>query len=341
MQDLALAIRQYAEEAAEPFSRRELTAAAARLSRDYQERSCRRDGDPFIHTSLDAAAYGVMRMPATLGACGAAMAWVRDLLPEDAMPATLLDVGAGTGAGTLAACSLFPLRTACCLETNPCMRTYGEMMTRRAAGEQLVDTEITWETWDLLSEKALPAGADLVVASYVLNELGEADALQAARRLYEASGRVLLLVETGTPAGFRLLRGIREAMTARGAHVLAPCPHDRTCPMAGDDWCHFAVRVARGRLAKALKGGDAPFEDEKFAFLALTKERYPAPSARVLRHPLTAPGQITLKLCTRAGTSEERTVRKREGDAFRQARKLRWGDLWELPDRESGGKGEP
>ena len=95
--------------------------------------------------------------------------------------------------------------------------------------------------------------------------------------------------------------------------------------MAGEDWCHFAVRVQRSRLHKALKGGEAPYEDEKFAYLALTKMPPKAPcGARVLRHPQIAPGRIGVTVCE-GGAIAERTFTKKDTQ-WRQVRKIAAGD---------------
>ena len=95
--------------------------------------------------------------------------------------------------------------------------------------------------------------------------------------------------------------------------------------MAGDDWCHFAVRVQRTKLHKALKGGEAPYEDEKFCYLALTREEPKAAcNARVLRHPLIAPGKITLTLCEN-GEKKLPAVTKKD-PLWKRARKIGAGD---------------
>ena len=95
--------------------------------------------------------------------------------------------------------------------------------------------------------------------------------------------------------------------------------------MTGEDWCHFSVRVQRTRLHKALKGGDAPYEDEKYCYLALTKERpETACSARVLRHPLIAPGRITLTVCE-TGEKKNRVVTKKD-PLWKRARKIGAGE---------------
>ena len=95
--------------------------------------------------------------------------------------------------------------------------------------------------------------------------------------------------------------------------------------MAEGDWCHFAVRVQRTKLHKQLKGGDVPYEDEKYAYLALTRQQ-PAAScaARVLRHPLIAPGKITLTLCE-GGEKKLRAVTKKD-PLWKRARKIGAGD---------------
>ena len=95
--------------------------------------------------------------------------------------------------------------------------------------------------------------------------------------------------------------------------------------MAGNDWCHFAVRVQRTKLHKQLKGGDAPYEDEKFCYLALMKTPPSEPcAARVLRHPLIAPGKITLTLCE--GNEKKTRIVTKKDLLWKQARKTGAGD---------------
>ena len=115
-------------------------------------------------------------------------------------------------------------------------------------------------------------------------------------------------------------------LLARGAHIAAPCPAGTgDCPMAGEDWCHFTVRVQRTQLHRALKGGDAPYEDEKFCYLAATRG---APgntcALRVLRHPQIAPGRIGVTLCE-GGAIAERTFTKKDAQ-WKRVRKIAAGD---------------
>jgi len=114
------------------------------------------------------------------------------------------------------------------------------------------------------------------------------------------------------------LRRAKEILTRLGGQVIAPCPGNGKCPLPAEDWCHFTARVSRSRLHKQLKGGDAPYEDEKFSFLAVAKEPGSPAQARVLRHPMKNPGYIGLRLCTEEGVVDTTNV----GAIFRSAAAL-------------------
>ena len=201
------------------------------------------------------------------------------------------------------------------------MREVGQTLMR-AGGEALRDAR--WAEADLTAPEPLPR-ADLVIEGYMLGELAEGERLAVARRLWDASAQLLLLIEPGTPQGFANLAAVRRALVEAGAQVAAPCPAGSAqCPMAAGDWCHFAVRVQRTRLHKALKGGQAPYEDEKYAYLALTRQSAQPCAARVLRHPQIAPGRITLTLCE-GGERRERVVTKKD-PLWKRARKIGAGD---------------
>lgn len=178
------------------------------------------------------------------------------------------------------------------------MRTVGEKLTHQACGVQP-----RWDACDLTTGSAALPQAELVCEGYMLGELEAGMRLSVAEKLWNACGQMLVLIEPGTPQGFANLRAVRERLTAMGAYVAAPCPQGSVdCPMTGENWCHFAVRVQRTRLHKALKGGDAPFEDEKFSYLVLTRqEPKHVCRMRVLRHAQIAPGRITVPVCGEAG----------------------------------------
>jgi len=296
----------------------QLALDAKTISENYRLRTG--EGRRLLSRESEAAAYAAARMPATFAAAYEAIA--QSLEASGLAPRTLMDCGAGTGAATWAAATLLDLEKITCLEREDAMRSVGSRLMHAGTGA-LADA--AWASCDLTDKSALPR-ADLVVEGYMLGELSEDMRLSVAKKLWDACGQMLVLIEPGTPQGFRNLAAVRAHLESIGAHVAAPCPAGtKGCPMEEGDWCHFSVRVQRTRLHKALKGGDAPYEDEKYAYLALTREAPKAAcSARVLRHPLIAPGRITLTLCE-AGEKKLRIVTKKDA-LWKRARKIGAGE---------------
>lgn len=295
-----------------------LARDARAISEAYRTRTG--EGNRLLTRPNEAAAYAASRMPATYAAARAALEQALDASGLE--PRSLLDCGAGTGAVGWAADGLLTLEHVTCLEREDAMRQAGSALMR-AGSAALAHAD--WRAWDLTAETPLPR-ADLVCEGYMLGELAEEKRLPAARRLWDAAVQMLLFIEPGTPQGFRNLAAVRRELAGEGAYVAAPCPFAAAgCPMEGDDWCHFAVRVQRTRLHKVLKGGDAPYEDEKFCYLALTREEPAHPcAARVLRHPQIAPGRITLTLCE-GGQKAQRVITKKD-PLWKRARKTGVGE---------------
>jgi ribosomal protein RSM22 (predicted rRNA methylase) len=140
---------------------------------------------------------------------------------------------------------------------------------------------------------------------------------------------LLALVEPGTPAGYARILAARTALIEAGATILAPCPHDAACPLVGEDWCHFSVRLPRSRDHRLAKDAVVPFEDERFAYLLAARPGIAAAprQPRVLAPPRTAKPGIALKLCGLDGQVEQRLVPKRDKPAYAVARRLGWGNV--------------
>lgn len=288
---------------------------------------------PILSSATAAAAYAAYRMPATVAAIGAAVRQVRLVLPGWA-PHRLLDLGAGTGAVAWAVAGELPtVADLLLLDQSPSAIAVGRAVL--AAGALL--PAATWKQWEL-DEVPDPSHADLVTVAYVLGEL---DLAQQHRMvdLAARSGAVVVLVEPGTPAGYRRILAARAQLLSGGLSVIAPCPHQRACPLAADgrDWCHFAQRVDRSPLQRRLKGADRSFEDEKFSFVAASRLAESEPTgARVLRRPRRRKGLVSLHLCLDTGEAQERLVSRRQGAVYRDAVDTEWGDAW-----PPGGTGWP
>jgi ribosomal protein RSM22 (predicted rRNA methylase) len=144
---------------------------------------------------------------------------------------------------------------------------------------------------------------------------------------WAATTAALVVVEPGTPDGYRRVLAARDLLISVGGFVVAPCPHSLACPLAesAGDWCHFAVRVARSRAHRVAKDAQLGHEDEKFAYVAVARRPVDPGPPRVLRHPVMRPGHVLLDLCTHDGRRSE-TVAKSRGAAYRAARKASWGE---------------
>jgi ribosomal protein RSM22 (predicted rRNA methylase) len=155
-----------------------------------------------------------------------------------------------------------------------------------------------------------------------------ADAANLIAAAWEATRKVLCVIEPGTPAGFGRIRSLRNELLQRGGHMVAPCPHAAECPMTGDDWCHFAARVERSSIHRRVKGGTLGFEDEKYSYVVVSKAPVVPAPARIIRHPQHRAGYVELRLCTTDGLRDATVSRKHKSE-FRPAKKSGWGGVWD------------
>jgi ribosomal protein RSM22 (predicted rRNA methylase) len=274
-----------------------------------------------ISSETDALAYALARMPATYAAVIASLNALREVRPDFA-PQNLLDVGAGPGTASWAAAAAFAsLQDFALLDANPALRALA--LELAGGSERLRD--IAYQRGEARVALADASAADLVVASYMIGEIGEGERTALTELMWAKTRDTLLVVEPGTPAGYARIIALRGQLIASGAHVAAPCPHDGECPLRQPDWCHFTQRLPRLRAHREIKNAELPFEDEKFAYLALTRTPATRHPARVLAQPVVSKVEVTAKLCTPDGLVIARTPRRAKAD-YARARRWRWGD---------------
>ncbi|MFC3165229.1 small ribosomal subunit Rsm22 family protein [Ciceribacter thiooxidans] len=330
--ELPAVLRRAVDEALEGEPLDRLTRASQTLSDRYRREV--RDGRFHIDGTLAAKAYLATRLPATFAAVRAALDMVAEASPSF-VPKTLLDVGAGPGTALWAAADCWPeLRQATIVEASASIRAVGETLARSST----VDS--TWLAGDVTAALPVQAPADLVTLAYVLDEIAETAVAAVTEKLWMLTGQTLVIVEPGTPAGWRRIQIARDTLIRTGGHLVAPCPHATPCAITGSDWCHFSRRVARSRLHRLAKQADVPWEDEKYIFIAASRMPAEPPPARILAPPRVASGLVRLKLCRSDGAIGELTVSRRDGDLFREARRADWGDGFHLPPVEIGPEGD-
>lgn len=268
-------------------------------------------------------AYLVTRLPATYQAIHTVLSELA--LRDPALVLTsLLDVGAGPGTGMWAAAELFSsLSRITPLEQNRAFMEIGQQLAIHSSQSAIASAQ--WMQQDMTAVTAWP-DHDLVLLSYSLGELEESASLNVLRGCWQAARKGLVVIEPGTPRGYAKILRFREALIGWGARLVAPCPHARRCPMQGtQDWCHFSCRVERSSAHRQAKFGTLGYEDEKFSYVAVTRDSGQAVEERIVRHPQKRSGHVHLELCTVEGLRNT-VISKKQREAYPWARKAEWGD---------------
>ncbi|SHK48258.1 Ribosomal protein RSM22 (predicted rRNA methylase) [Hathewaya proteolytica DSM 3090] len=307
------------------LSRDQVAKDAENISHRYRNQSGK--GKRLLTESTEAVAYALARMPATYGAVDFVFRQVFQQLHEDVTFHDMIDVGAGTGTVAWVMSQYAELSGGiACLEREKVMRD-----TANALGKYGSDNvkNAKWIAYDIVTD-GLKCNADVVTASYVLNELCDEHRDRAVEKLWAATKKVLIIIEPGTPVGFNNIKKIRSQLIEKGATVIAPCVHCNECTKNEEDWCHFTARVGRTTIHRELKGGQCSYEDEKFSYIALAKEPclikpYKEGEGRILRHPQVRKGHILMELCTTQGIINA-TISKKDGEIYKETKKLNQGD---------------
>ncbi len=272
--------------------------------------------DKTLQSDQENLAYLACRMPATYAACCEVVKRLKEVTPSFE-PKSVLDVGSGPATCVLALLEYCSAPEAITMvEHDPAFIDFA----KKFLSESL--SKCAWH-------RELPkAGTfDLVCSSYMLSELNEEDRDQMIEGMVQRTSSTILLLDTGTPHGYNTLMKAREYLIEQKFTVLAPCSHNKPCPIVGPDWCHFSVRLSRSRLHRQLKGAELGYEDEKFCYLIASKDLMrDRDYERILTQPLKRSGHAHLKLCMPDGSINETIVSKKTKERYQQVKKADWGD---------------
>lgn len=321
--DLPVELVQGLERACAGVPERQLAVSVDRLISRY--RDPRPAAAPILGSSADVTAYAAYRMPATWAAVRNALGRFHQLVP-DFQPQSFLDIGGGTGAALWASAEAFPsLTEAVVLDQVDEALQLGRRLAAGAA--EAVVRSAVWRR-GVVTDLGTPGRSDLAAISYVLSELSDTDQAAVVAQASEAA-EVVLVIEPGTPDGHRRILAARESLMTAGLTIVAPCPHQMSCPLAqGSDWCHFSARINRTSLHRRLKGAELSHEDEKFSYVIASRTPHLQARGRILRHPLKRKGLVTLQVCTAEEGVVPTLVSKRQGETYRRARDVQWGEAW-------------
>ena len=270
-------------------------------------------------------AYLLTRLPATLAASAEVFLELKDRALGFS-PSSLVDIGSGPGTASWAAQDLWPsIKEVQLLEKDQEWIKLGQQL---AKSHSLIG-QGKWIEHNLMHNLPIEA-ADLLVASYAFQELPLNRLLALVPELFLKTRQALVIIEPGTPQGFQKIQMLRDSLIKQGAKILAPCPHELSCPMQGSDWCHFSTRLARDKIHRQLKDASLPYEDEKYAYLIAARDIIAVKdyAARVIRSPIKRSGHIILDLCTKIGLERQVIARSQKAN-FLEAKKSSWGQARE------------
>lgn len=306
-----------------------LLSATQQLSQRYRDQSQRQEilqnKQRFLANDAQRTAYLLARMPATFGAIKHVLNGLKNRFNKEFE--TVLDIGAGPGTAMWAVSEVFPsAQEITMMEQDSSLIALGKKLA--AKSDQPFMKHAKWLQRDVLKEDDFPQ-SDLIIVSYAMGEWPQTNASELVKKLWSSAKQAFVIVEPGTMPGFGVIRQVRQQLIDLGAHMVAPCPHTLKCPMPEDDWCHFSVRIERSRMHRLAKSGSLGYEDEKFSYVVVAKSPVELPEARILRHPQKRSGHVSFVLCTKENGLVNRIISRRDGELYKRARDLEWGDTLE------------
>ncbi|NOK62602.1 MAG: rRNA methyltransferase [Chloroflexi bacterium AL-W] len=283
--------------------------------------------EPLASGIAQVLGYAALIMPATYAQLVGAMHATAIRVPHW-QPQTMLDMGSGPGTALWAAVAQWPtLHSLVAWEREPAFIDLGQQLASGSTTSAI--REARWESIDLSHRS--PSGAyDLVVLGHVLNELDPNTQRNVITSAWRMTNGLLLIVEPGTLDTFAVVRAARDALLDEGAHTIAPCVHNHSCPLQ-NDWCHFPQRLKRPPFQRRARGAPSEWEDSKFSYAAMARFYTSQPAwARVIREATSNKAYAETTISGSAGVTRYRAL-KRHREAFKQIKKMRWGILLDEP----------
>jgi len=265
----------------------------------------------------------------------------------------LLDLGCGSGAGSLAASMFFN-------EKFPEMDVHIVGVDRSTkildVAKMLFERlENTNHSFKAILGSLLPSNLnktlgkekfDVIIASNFVNELLDADdVFDMLNQIIDANLRddgYLIVVDPALKITSRPLMEVRDMLSRGGSvSIYSPCLHGRSCPMlaANDrDWCHFYIEWDIPDIVRQMDefvGTDHKYL--KMSYFIIRKGRYESGESnfgsegtlyRIVSSPLISKGKLELILCGDDGNLRRiRRMNKDLSDDNRAMGNAKRGDI--------------
>uniref|UniRef100_A0A2P2I1U1 Methyltransferase-like protein 17, mitochondrial n=1 Tax=Hirondellea gigas TaxID=1518452 RepID=A0A2P2I1U1_9CRUS len=295
-------------------------------------------------------AYMMARLPADYAALVKAMSQLKAQLPDFA-PSSMMDFGSGVGSATWAVDKVWPKQ--CQEVVNVDNSSEMNLLNEKLQRGGTLEGPYQQRSKRTFFRNYLPISAtikhNLVVMSRTLLELNSADArLRILDILWKTvtPGGCLLLVEDGRYQSFDLMLEAREFLrvgieatgSGRRGIIVAPCPHQHSCPLLLKEKRYRKCTDSIMHLTLDKDTSTVP--EETFSYLAVYK-----PKARDLVEgfkiancnawprivqPVKTSSHSIVRVCNKYGDLQELSVTNaKNGNLCRQvARRHKLGDLF-------------
>jgi len=257
---------------------------------------------------LERNVYLESRMPATQAVCEKVFSIIKT---EDNIT-SFLDLGCGTGSATYEALKIFSNLLTIHLIDIDSSYSYNFCKPHQFFKQNFKDL-------------CLIQSYDIIVISYALSECDNDLVEKVLLKAWKKTNRYLIIIEPGTTYGYTSFLKARQYLIEQGAFLVAPCPHELTCPLAKPDWCHFKIRLNRTKIHRQIKQGTQSFEDESYTFGIFSKQYSQIKNKRIIKKPIRRKGHILFDLCTSDGLQRE-IISRKDKNRYIKAKKLIWGD---------------
>ncbi|KAG2756344.1 Rsm22-domain-containing protein [Suillus brevipes Sb2] len=263
------------------------------------------------HSDRDGTAFASVVLPAHYSAICAVLHHVKHRLGPQWNVQRVIDWGSGAGSGLWASMNIFQKPSSASEEprlSTSNISTYLGIDKRDglvAIGKRLLrDTDFgtlsaTWQRSfredDII--KRTEGHDTLALSAFMLSTLQTPLARKKfVKELWESGAYTIVLIDHKTKAGFQNIAEAREYLLemgrkelndpetsdwlVRGAHVVAPCPHDGSCPLYSGKSvslvCGFSQRLQRPSFVRLTKHAREGHEDIEYSYVAI--QRGPRPS---------------------------------------------------------------
>ncbi|KAF9958760.1 37S ribosomal protein S22 [Mortierella alpina] len=291
----------------------------------------------------ESTAYLAAMAPTTYSAIRNVLEEVNRRVPN-LNPSTFLDFGTGPGTAIWAANDVWetPLKFTG-VDTSMAMLETAEEIVDIKSSKGTPIQNVTFKPF--LSHGSQAAKYDIVMSAFTLSELTTPALRQSTlEHLWNLTDDMLILIDRGTPSGFKMLAEAREQILGldadrivikpkydaygvqlpqeappkrEPAHVFAPCPHDKVCPMYAtlardSQWCHFSQKVQRPDFLRKTKHSKENFEDAKYTYVILRKGARPVFTPPAMAKAVEQRQEpVESNISTTAGDSDDSTQKKR------------------------------